>query len=84
MKVLSKTSFKQIMFLGENFHVPEFVKYVAVDASGLIVGFASKPKVDNSTVYPMDVWIDPDCNEIYEIGQVEFEGEDWKFQLTEV
>lgn len=87
MKVLTKNSLKQIMFNGENFQVPEFVKFVAVDADGLVNGFRNKPEVDKLYVNnynPLEVWIDPDCGDMFEMGTVELEGEDWRFLLTEV
>lgn len=84
MKVLSKSSTKQVMFGGENFRVPDFVKFIAVDADGMINGFASRPKPDDYGSEPMNVWIDPDCNEMYYMGHVELEGENWKYLLTEV
>lgn len=87
MKVLTKSTIKQIMFNGENFQVPEFVNFVAVDSDGLVNGFRNKPKVDSlytNNDYALEIWIDPDCGDMFEMGTVELEDEDWRFLLTEV
>ena len=74
--------FKRVEYQGETFDVPEFVNYIATDASGDRYGYNHKPKVLECA----RSWRIP--AELTEIGDYWYLGEgdrrDWRFSLTEV
>ncbi|SOK59173.1 hypothetical protein [Yersinia phage fHe-Yen9-03] len=77
MKLIETSEMKSVQYYGFTFIVPICIKFAAVDADGTLMGFQEKPIVEHS----LQIWDNPTCSDMYDMGKVDLEGQSWESTL---
>ena len=78
MKFIEFVKYKAVLFHGTEVHVPEYIKYIAADKSGKVIGFEKEPVPDAE----FEWWDNPTADEMYDVGTVDLEGMNWTETLV--